>query len=60
MFEIRVSHLRVISSVLVNIGSALLLLQLTVRDFYVLMVSLIFGIICLLTAVRIEDILDEI
>ena len=58
--EIRASHLRVISSTLSNIASALFLAPFTVQNISVLLVSLIFAIILFGSAVKIEDILEEI
>jgi len=58
--EIRASHLRVMSAILSNAASGLLLLPLTVKDIMVLTVSLSFAIVSIVMAVKIEDILEEL
>ena len=57
---LRASQLKVISAVLTNVGSALLLAPFTVRDQTVLTVAVFFAIVSLVTAVRAEDALDGI
>lgn len=58
--ELRESHLKVISTVLTNIGSGLVLLPFTVRDPVVLTMSLIIAILAFRLAVKVEDILKEL
>lgn len=58
--ELRKSQLKIISAVLANFASGLFLLPLTIRDIPVLISSLFFAIACLVIAVKIEDILEEL
>lgn len=57
-FELRTSQLKVMSALLTNAGSALLLATFTVHDQTVLTISIFFAIVSLATAVRVEDILE--
>ncbi|OGG12959.1 hypothetical protein A2773_01080 [Candidatus Gottesmanbacteria bacterium RIFCSPHIGHO2_01_FULL_39_10] len=61
MFKITInsSQLKVLSGLLVNLSAGLLLLLPTIRDFLVLIFDLIFAILSLVLAVKIEDILGQ-
>lgn len=59
--ELRKSHLRVLSATLTNIGSGLFLSPpFTFRNPTVLLVTLIFGMLCLIFAGIVEDTLDKL
>lgn len=59
MYELRKSHLAVLSSALINIGSGLFLALFTIKDPSVLTGLLIFAILCFRIAVDIEEVLDN-
>ena len=55
----RSSWLRVTSSLLIDIVAGLILLLFTVHNVAVLTLDIVFVMVLVLTAVRIEDILEE-
>jgi len=55
----RSSWLRVTSSLLIDIVAGLILLLFTVHNVAVLALDIVFVMVLVLTAVRIEDILEE-
>lgn len=61
MFTItfRRTQLKVISGLLINIAAGLLLLAPNIKDIFVLIIDVIFAILCLVLAVKIEDILEQ-
>ncbi len=61
MFSIalRSSQLKVLSGLLINLSAGLILLLPTIRDIFVLIFDLIFAILCLVLAIKIEDILEQ-
>lgn len=54
------SWLKVIANLLVNIAAGVVLLMFTVRSVPVLTLDIIFVMVCVLMAVRIEDILEDL
>lgn len=57
-FEIRQAWLKAISTLLLNLAAGIILLLFTIRDLKVLTLDLLLAIICIIIAVKIEEILE--
>lgn len=57
--ELRPSQLKILSIMLTNIATGLILLPLTTLDPLALTISFVLNIVCLQFALKVEDILSE-
>ena len=53
-------HLRVISSFLLNVAAGLFLLLFTIRDVFVLTISVLLTMLFMLASLKIEEVLDNL
>ena len=57
--KINYAHLKVLSSILTDIASGLILLLVGIRNIDVLLITILMACSCLIIAVKIEEILER-
>lgn len=58
--KLHTSHLKIISSILTNIASGLLILPFTTRDPTMLTMSFVLAIVCIGFVIKVENFLEEL